>query len=63
MDWPITTSSAPKTASGRRLIAYRNAPRSGAAESARGCRLLCIARWEASSTRSRVSPVLRSTVV
>ena len=61
--WPITISDAPTMPSGRRRIAYRNAPRSSSSLPASGCRLEPIARCDGSSTRNRVSPLERSSVV
>ena len=61
--WPITISAAPTIPSGRRRIEYRNAPRSSSSLPASGCRLDPIARCDGSSTRSRVSPLERSSVV
>jgi hypothetical protein len=48
---------------GRRRTAYMNAPRSGSLVAASGWRLEFIAACEGSSTRSRVSPEERSSVV
>ncbi len=60
---PITITRAFDTASGRRRIAYRNAPRSSSCEPASACRLELIERCDGSSTRSSVSPLERSSVV
>ncbi len=61
--WPITISAACQIPAGSRRIAYRNAPRSTSAVAASGCRLEFIDRCDGSSTRSRVSPEERSSVV
>ena len=61
--WPITIGFALKMPAGSRRTAYMNAPRSGSLVLASGCRLEFIAACEGSSTRRRVSPEERSSVV
>jgi hypothetical protein len=62
--WPMTIVLARQMGAGSRLSAYRNAPRSGSSGArASECRLEFIAACEGSSTRSRVSPDERSSVV
>ena len=61
---PITITLARQIEAGRRLSEYRNAPRSGwSGAYASECRLEFIAACEGSSTRSRVSPEERRSVV